>query len=246
MRGADYVVMARRRAGLTQRELAAALGCRQATIARWERADRQVGFEELEAVAAACGLEFQTRLGVQDRSWWPQIAEQLLLEPLQRVQRLAVDGGDDLVAVLSRLGDANSRSVLVGAVAAALQGSPLVLADHVVEISGAAPEQLEVAEHLSGVWSVRAVSEPAGTHGYVDVLRDARRIELGRQSVLVASLLDLIRIADASSEPGAELQALACRAVLEVRRAQLPRTELSTTDDERIKEWLSRQTPIPT
>lgn len=56
MRSGDYVLMARRRAGLTQRELAERLGVRQATIARWERGDRQVSLEDVEVVAAACGV----------------------------------------------------------------------------------------------------------------------------------------------------------------------------------------------
>jgi transcriptional regulator with XRE-family HTH domain len=62
MRGGDYVLMARRRAGLTQRDLAERLGVRQATIARWERGDRQIGIEGVEAVAGACGLHLEAHL----------------------------------------------------------------------------------------------------------------------------------------------------------------------------------------
>ena len=246
MRGADYVVMARRRAGLTQRELAAALGCRQATIARWERADRQVGFEELEAVAAACGLEFQTRLGVQDRSWWPQIAAQLALEPARRVQQLAGEGGDGLMAVLAQLADSDSPCVVIGAVAAALQGAPLVLGDRVVEVGGDGGGRIGTVKDRCGAWAVRVVTQPPGTRGFADLVRAADQIDIDGQPVLVASLLDLIRIADASRDPGAELQALACRAVLDVQRAQPAEIRDGATADERITQWLARQTPIPT
>src|SRR6185312_1133875 len=103
MRGGDYVLMARRRAGLTQRELAERLGLRQATIARWERGDRQVGFEDVEAVAAACGLRLEAHLNVEDRSWWSQIALQLERDPLERVRRLTPPGSSDLGAGLSVL-----------------------------------------------------------------------------------------------------------------------------------------------
>ena len=91
MRGGDYVLMARRRAGLTQRELAERLGCRQATIARWERGDRQISIEDLGPVARACGLQLDAHLAVEDRLWWPQIAMQLELEPIERVRRLTPD-----------------------------------------------------------------------------------------------------------------------------------------------------------
>jgi transcriptional regulator with XRE-family HTH domain len=57
MRGGDYVMMARRRAGLTERQLAERLGLRQATIARWERGDRGVSVDDVELVARACGLQ---------------------------------------------------------------------------------------------------------------------------------------------------------------------------------------------
>src|SRR5579862_8500936 len=103
MRGGDYILMARRRAGLTQRELADRLGLRQATIARWERGDRQVGFEEVEAVAGACRLHLEAHLVVEDRSWWPQIALQLELDPLDRVRRLTPPGSPDLASALGRL-----------------------------------------------------------------------------------------------------------------------------------------------
>ena len=73
-------MMARRRAGLTQRQLAERLDLRQATIARWERGDRGVSVDDVELVAHACGLQLDAHLLVEDRSWWPQIAMQLELD----------------------------------------------------------------------------------------------------------------------------------------------------------------------
>jgi transcriptional regulator with XRE-family HTH domain len=66
--GDDYVMMARRRARLTQRQLAERLGIRQATIARWERGDRSVSIDDVELVGHACGLQLDAHLLVEDRS----------------------------------------------------------------------------------------------------------------------------------------------------------------------------------
>jgi transcriptional regulator with XRE-family HTH domain len=133
MRGGDYILMARRRAGLTQRELADRLGLRQATIARWERGDRQVGLEDVEAVAAACGFHLEAHLVVEDRSWWPQIALQLDLDPLDRVRQLTPPGSPDLASALGQLSVSAQHLVVVGEVAGALQGWPLVLGGGVIE-----------------------------------------------------------------------------------------------------------------
>jgi transcriptional regulator with XRE-family HTH domain len=93
--------MSRRRAGLTQRQLAERLGLRQATIARWERGDRQPSFEDTQAAARACGFDIDAHLVVEDRSWWPQIAAQLELDPLKRVRRLTPARSIDVAGQLS-------------------------------------------------------------------------------------------------------------------------------------------------
>jgi transcriptional regulator with XRE-family HTH domain len=78
---------ARRRAGLTQRQLAAKAGIPQETIARIERGrvDPRVG--TLDRLLEACefGLEAMPRLGIGiDR---PQIQERLDLSPSARIAR---------------------------------------------------------------------------------------------------------------------------------------------------------------
>jgi transcriptional regulator with XRE-family HTH domain len=75
---------ARRRAGLTQRELAAKAGIPQETIARIEkgRVDPRVGTLDRLLAAADFGLEAMPRLGIGiDRS---QIGALLRLTPAQR------------------------------------------------------------------------------------------------------------------------------------------------------------------
>jgi transcriptional regulator with XRE-family HTH domain len=80
---------ARRRAALTQRQLAAKSGIAQESIARIERGrvDPRVG--TLDRLLEACefGLEVMPRLGIGiDR---PQIRERLDLAPAQRLRRAA-------------------------------------------------------------------------------------------------------------------------------------------------------------
>ena len=257
MRGGDYVLMARRRAGLTQRELAERLGLRQATIARWERGDRQVGIEEIEAVAGACGLHLEAHLVAEDRSWWSQIALQLELDPLDRVRRLTPTGSPDLADALSELTVSWQHLVVIGEVAGALQGWPLVLGGGVVEVCAQAadgaplltaigPRVARDEYELQGV-RLRVVAEPAGTRGLLDLWRGSERVDTAEGEIRVASVVDLLRIADASTHRSAQLEALAYQAVLDVRDEQRrsPEREDSAAS-ERIDAWLRQQTRVTT
>ena len=78
---------ARRRAGLTQRELAARVGIPQETIARIEsgRVDPRVGTLDRLLEGCGFGLEHLPRLGIGiDR---PQIRERLAMDPDARLTR---------------------------------------------------------------------------------------------------------------------------------------------------------------
>jgi transcriptional regulator with XRE-family HTH domain len=256
MRGGDYVLMARRRAGLTQRELAERLGLRQATIARWERGDRQVGIEEVEAVAAACGLRLEAHLAVEDRSWWSQIALQLELDPLDRVRRLTPPGSSDLVAGLRALAaSAVHPHVVIGEVAGALQGWPLMLGDSVIEVCAeSARTPMDIGRRLggheyelTGGARLRVVDVPSGTQGLRDLLRGSDSTDIEDGELRVASVVDLLRIADASTRRSARIEALAYQAVLDVvaARSNAPTPDGRTPTD-RIEAWLKHQTPVVT
>jgi transcriptional regulator with XRE-family HTH domain len=83
---------ARRRTGLTQRELAARAGIPQETIARIERGRADPRVTTLDRLLAACefGLEVMPRLGIGiDRT---QIAERL---SVSMERRLAIAMADD-------------------------------------------------------------------------------------------------------------------------------------------------------
>jgi transcriptional regulator with XRE-family HTH domain len=87
---------ARRRAGLTQRQLAAKSGIPQESIARIERGrvDPRVGTLDRLLEASAFGLEAMPRLGIGiDR---PQLRERIALEPARRLAR-AIDEDRNLI-----------------------------------------------------------------------------------------------------------------------------------------------------
>lgn len=232
--------MSRRRAGLTQRELAERLGLRQATIARWERGDRQPSFEDAEAAAYACGLQIDTHVAVEDRSWWPQIASQLdLLDPLERVRRLTPAGSIDLAGRLGSFAATDPPVIVIGELAGAVHGWPLALNTKTIDVCaqpGAVP---------STVAGVKIVEQPPGTWGYGDLARGAEMMVFGGKAVRVAGLLDLLRIADASSGRDARRDALALRAVIDVLEARgRAAGRLNRSDGQRLDDWLSEQTPL--
>jgi transcriptional regulator with XRE-family HTH domain len=251
--------MSRRRAGLTQRELAERVECQQATIARWERGDRQPSYDDVQVVASVCELQIDAHLARKDRSWWPQIAIQLDHAPVERVRRLTPPGAFDAVPVLEALADTVVSTIVLGEVAGALHGSPLVLGTGTVEVCARVEDALSVAltrlgagkasggayELASGGRLLVTVLSP-GTTGFADLARDADTVEIDGAEIRVAGLRDLLRIADASPDPDSRRQALAYQAVLDVQRARRETgPEEKISDEERIQAWLSRQTPVP-
>ncbi len=86
---------------------------------------------------------------------------------------------------------------------------------------------------------------PPGTSGYDDLARSAESVDIEGGTLRVAGLLDLLRIADASPDPGARRRALAYQAVLDVQRAQSEHVQVDDmSDEEKIQAWLGRQIPV--
>jgi transcriptional regulator with XRE-family HTH domain len=250
-------MMARRRAGLTQRQLAERLGLRQATIARWERGDRGVSVDDVEIVAHACGLQLDAHLLVEDRSWWPQIATQLELDPLERVRRLTPPGAPDIAAGLAELAAAGVLGLVIGEVAGALHGWPLVFGSSTIEVCGLVDgvgyrlrqmgaRQTRSGRHIvsDGV-SVVIDEAPAGTAGEADLARNRVAFETPAGALDAAGLIDLLRIADASAARTARRDSLALQAVLDVHRAREAARDLDDrAAGDRIAEWLGQQAPV--
>jgi transcriptional regulator with XRE-family HTH domain len=234
VRSSDLLVAGRRRAGLSQEQLAERLGRRQPTIARWESGAQRPPFESVLEALHACGLELTVGMARYDDSYNSLIAQQLHRDPAERVRHLA-PGGFDPIGMLGEL-EGNSRFVVVGRVAGALHGWPIKLGKRTLEVVPADPgmrrvEQAarrlgaEPAEDLadgSRRWLLPSDAElhatlvPPGTRGYQDLVRDAERIQIAPGvSVRVASLIDLIRIAEASPDPDARMFVPALWATLE-------------------------------
>lgn len=241
MRSSDLLVAGRRRAGLSQEQLAGRLGRPQSTIARWETGQQHPPFESVIEALHACGLELTVGLARYDDSYQTQIARQLRLEPAERVVRLTPEwaaGSFDPIGTLAALAG-QARFVVIGDVAGALHGSPIMLGArilHVVPAQTALSRVEQVARRLGSTplpddtgqtprWALPDGGElhttalPAGTRGYRDLARDAETMQIAPDtSVRVASLLDLIRIAEASPDDRARASVPALWATLEMRR----------------------------
>jgi transcriptional regulator with XRE-family HTH domain len=253
MHSGDYISIARKRAGLTQRELAERVGCRQATIARWERDDRHPSLEETQAAVRACGFDLGMNLVAEDRSWWPQIAVQLERSPTERLRSLTPPGAPDLGPALAVLSRIETPAVVIGEVAGALHGWPLVLSGTgAVEVCGEpdkVAEQLLAnglaeSEDLYAMTSgprISVVQQPPGTTGPRDLVRGAEAIDLPTGRVRVAGVLDLLRIADAADGGRRSQATLALQAVLEVERARAAAPPVTTSNEERLQAWLDQQ-----
>ncbi|MFI4977390.1 MAG: multiprotein-bridging factor 1 family protein [Solirubrobacterales bacterium] len=239
MRSADLLVAGRRRAGLSQEQLASRLGRTQSTIARWESGYQRPPLESVVEALHACGLELTVGMARYDDSYESLIAGQLLLEPVERVRRLARrTTGFDPIGLLSELAK-DARFVVIGKVAGAFNGWPIVLGTpvlHVVPAESSADAIERAARRLGAEaagegedgaqrWVLASGAElhvsaaPRGTHGYRDLARDAQRMQIAPElSVQVASLIDLIRIAEASTGPDGRTFVPALWATLETRQ----------------------------
>jgi transcriptional regulator with XRE-family HTH domain len=224
---ANLVTIARQRAGLSQRALAGRLGIPPSTVARWEAAEHSPSLDTLRGVVRACGLDFVIGLANRDDSYMSDIAQRLTLTPTERIRRLSTDIGDPLFLAMALYSN-DVRCALIGEVAAAAHGWPITLArgeylivpedternlarlQTAATALGAAERQIDDPYNgLDTTWrwplpdsgSLAATLQPAGTSGYRDLRRAARPIALGDAVVELASLRDLIRIADASPRP---------------------------------------------
>ena len=90
MTGAQIILEARLKAGLTQAELAARLGRERAQIARWEIGGQEPSFENLRSVVEACGFSLKIEIAEQEETpaLDSELGDSLPQAPQQRVQAL--------------------------------------------------------------------------------------------------------------------------------------------------------------
>lgn len=87
--GGDLIREARRRAGLTQRQLASSAGTAQPGIARWEAGRTAVSLDDVIRLVRLCGLDLELHLVPRDDSDIAQAAYLVHLTGQQRLDRHA-------------------------------------------------------------------------------------------------------------------------------------------------------------
>ncbi len=252
MRGRDVIVIARRRAGLTQQELGRRLGVPQATVARWESGVSEPKFRSVQEATVACGFDLTLGFANVDAgSWTSLIYEQLQLAPAERVRKLS-RGRFDRVEALKLLGGAVVRAIVVGETAGALHGWPLILDGpdglgllvhgddrrRTQEVVAAAPhpERISLLDTLPGTW------------GYADLARNCVPMEVDGVAVEVAALVDLLRVAHSERGGFSGEFALALDATLQQTErlrssADIGLRKLNEQEArEEADRWLARQT----
>lgn len=89
MNGGIVVRQARRRAGITQRELAERLGTDQSVVARWEALITSPTLESVSAACAACGFDLDWELRLRDPDTERVLESQRRRSPAARVASAA-------------------------------------------------------------------------------------------------------------------------------------------------------------
>lgn len=100
MHGGHLIREARRRAGLTQAELAERLSTAQPNVARWESADMSPSVDMLTRVIQACGLDLLVRLVPRESSEWTRV-DNSTIDLSERVEKIVgfvdtLEDGNDI------------------------------------------------------------------------------------------------------------------------------------------------------
>lgn len=250
VRARDIIVMARRRAGLTQQELGQRLGVPQVTIARWESGATEPKFQAVQEAVAMSGLDLTLGFATADEgSWTALIYDQLARSPAERVRHLTRDRFDR-VAALGIAGAVGVRAIVVAEAAGALHGWPLILSEQGTLDLLIHPKDRQLAHHtIIGAAvhpdRIRLLDTPAGTHGFADLARSAVEMPIDGVVVQVAAPVDLLRIALTERGPHSQRFALAIDATLQLTaRAPRPTDEHSRNPSEaraQADRWLAKQ-----
>ena len=88
MKGGQLIREARRRAGLTQAELAARLDTKQSVVARWESNRVSPSLETITEAVRACGFDIDFHLIPHDAQDVAQALQNMRLAPDERIDLL--------------------------------------------------------------------------------------------------------------------------------------------------------------
>ena len=88
MHGGHLIREARRRAGLTQAELAERISTAQPNVARWESADMSPSVDVLTRVVQACGLDLLVRLVPREAGDWTKVEDSEETSIDERLEKL--------------------------------------------------------------------------------------------------------------------------------------------------------------
>lgn len=108
MHGGHLIREARRRAGLTQAELAERLSTAQPNVARWESADMSPSVDMLTRVIQACGLDLLVRLVPREAGDWNRVEDSTEINLNEKVEKIVgfvdtlEDGNDIKVTAKSK------------------------------------------------------------------------------------------------------------------------------------------------
>jgi hypothetical protein len=194
----------------------------------------------LRKLAEASNLDLVIHLAQRDLSLRESVDDQLELSPTQRLARvLPSASNDDTIRALRWLTAARTPVIVIGAVAAVLQGAPQRPGSGRVEFVSADPfatdDEMRTGGLIAGdteerwadvdaraLWTlpeggtVALASNVPGTWDYADLRRGAQSVELdGTTTVRVAHPRDLLRIADASPRESERARAPGLRALLD-------------------------------
>jgi transcriptional regulator with XRE-family HTH domain len=89
LKGNHLVREARKRAGLSQAELARRVGTTQSVISRLERGATAPSMQTISDLLRACGFDLEVRVVPHDDSDWSLVQQNLRLSPSRRVGQLA-------------------------------------------------------------------------------------------------------------------------------------------------------------
>jgi transcriptional regulator with XRE-family HTH domain len=239
MTSRDIVRIARQRAGLTQQQLADRSGHPRETIARWETGAREPSLASLSLLVAACDLDLVIHLAQRDTSLDELVADQFELTATERLRRvMPAAASDDTLRALRWLSRARTPAIVIGGVAAVLQGGAQRAGDGEVEFVSGDSYAIEAEMRAAGLvpidaeerwadvdrrapWSLRdggtivLASRVAGTGDYADLRRSAETVVLDDGTrFAVAHPRDLLRMADASPRASEHARVPGLRALL--------------------------------